>query len=284
MANISHFNQKKREIFLDPSFSDTQKHIGLARFIVITLPVSSFIILFLFSTRKMIRLVYDDILNAPETYYIAHQCNTTSTASAGIASAIFAAYPEANTYSGARKPGTVDVIGRIVNLYSQVYPGSARGTPIDTAEERLIMFRECLKALVPLVCKKNSTERRDTYIAMPYKIGCGLAGGNWPCYLEVLSTFVRFYTRIVIVLYSLEKPKLALREFCAEHNMGSPVYDYLATHASVSIGITEVYSVQNLSVCQEIAENTAAEAMLVLLNTRNSRKRSAEEPPSETKE
>jgi hypothetical protein len=146
------------------------------------------------------------------------------------------------------------------------------------------MFRECLKELVPLVCKKNSAENRDTYIAMPYKIGCGLAGGNWPDYLEALSAFVRCNKRFVIVLYSLEKPKLALSEFCAEHNMESPVYDYLATHASVSVGIAEVYSVQNLSVCQEICEATAAEAMLVLLNARNSRKRSAEEPSPETKE
>lgn len=130
-----------------------------------------------------------NLLNAP-TQYIAHQCNCTSRGSAGLARQIFDAYPEAEyklvpiemairfgmtspkTGKPERipnSPGSISVHGRVINCYAQRFPGHPRGGDISTM--RLKWFRQCLWSISKIPGIQS--------VAFPYKIGCGLAGGNW---------------------------------------------------------------------------------------------------------
>tara|TARA_B110000908_G_C10216087_1_gene432885 strand:- start:50 stop:262 length:213 start_codon:yes stop_codon:yes gene_type:complete len=52
--------------------------------------------------------------------------------------------------------------------------------------DRLRYFEECLDGLVEFFGEESS---EYPTIAVPFKIGCGLAGGNWSKYLELLNDF-----------------------------------------------------------------------------------------------
>ena len=140
------------------------------------------------------------ILEATEDYLI-HQCNCHSTSAAGLASAIFARYPYADTYSDrgeATQPGTISVHDgdrSVVNLYAQRYPGRA-GHGDDSEEQRQVWFRDGLAA-VGQVAGLNS-------VAMPYGIGCGLAGGSWPVYHDMIRDFATAHPHLQVTLYHLK--------------------------------------------------------------------------------
>lgn len=91
------------------------------------------------------------------------------------------------------------IIDRIINMFGQVGMGKPgayfNGGIPDTAADRLLYFTQCLNGLRHL---------SPTSIAMPYKIGCGLAGGDWPTYLAALEKFATTNPSIQIVLYKLE--------------------------------------------------------------------------------
>ena len=53
----------------------------------------------------------------------------------------------------------------------------------DTPEEREQWFKQCLDELGKCDYYQN--------FAFPYKIGCGLAGGNWDHYLHINTTALR---------------------------------------------------------------------------------------------
>ena len=64
----------------------------------------------------------------------------------------------------------------------------------DTLEDRYDYFIECLQKI---------TELNITSIAIPYKIGCGLAGGNWEEYYNALNEWANKNPNIKIVIYKL---------------------------------------------------------------------------------
>ena len=174
-----------------------------------------------------ISIVNGDILNAPETY-IVHQCNCTTLTSAGLAKSINKKYPWADIYSTRKKQGTFrenivslttpDIPGTIkiqsnpfktkhvICMFAQYSPGKISYNTTskkishtkfaDTSYNRSKWFTQCLDAIakeLPFI---------KTF-AFPYKIGCGLAGGDWELYLKHLSNFARLYKRNVII-YKLE--------------------------------------------------------------------------------
>ena len=145
-----------------------------------------------------------DLLKADEAY-IAHQCNCVTTHAGGLAAELFRRFPYADTYAGRKFPidddaaraqfGTIDVLGdgisqrRVINVYAQLYPGRAT-TPSttniphfldDTVVGRLAAFAKCLDAIVQRV--KGTTD----VVAFPDHIGCGLAGGDWPTYRQLIK-------------------------------------------------------------------------------------------------
>jgi O-acetyl-ADP-ribose deacetylase (regulator of RNase III) len=122
-----------------------------------------------------------NLLNS-KTTYIAHQCNCKTNLSSGLAYSIFCKFPHADTYNKSyikRIPGTISVHNNVINMYAQIYPGKSN-YPNDTPELRLQYFKSCLHEISKL---------QGESIAFPYNIGCGLAGGNWQEYKQLISEF-----------------------------------------------------------------------------------------------
>ncbi len=83
------------------------------------------------------------------------------------------AYPD-GTF---RPPGTSIQRGPIVNLLGQFYPGPSKW-PNDSTQNRLEWFAKALYSFRPQDAQK---------VYLPYKIGCGLAGGDWSAYSALID-------------------------------------------------------------------------------------------------
>jgi hypothetical protein len=134
-----------------------------------------------------------NVLDAKEEY-ICHQCNCVTKVAKGLAKDLFERYPDANVYTSRKTysvPGTISVHGTIVNMFAQINPGKPNLQGRDTVENRLAWFKSCLFLIQDL---------EPGSIAMPWKIGCGLAGGDWSVYKSMLTDF-SYDSGIDIVLY-----------------------------------------------------------------------------------
>jgi hypothetical protein len=60
---------------------------------------------------------------------------------------------------------------------------------LDNSENRLSWFEESLQKLRVDIKKKYKIEKTQLKLYFPYKIGCGLAGGDWNEYSKVLEKF-----------------------------------------------------------------------------------------------
>ena len=155
-----------------------------------------------------IQIINQSLLEA-NTKYIAHQCNCITQHSAGIAKAIFDKFPYANTYQYRPWPsilGNIDVCGTeynritlynypsgniyssgvdkneyryVINMYVQYYPGGPK--LFDNYELRLKNLQKCLD-------KVANIENLES-IGFPEGMGCRLAKGFWPDYLNILEKF-----------------------------------------------------------------------------------------------
>lgn len=157
-------------------------------------------------------IINDDILNAKELY-ICHQCNCITRTSYGLAKSISDKYNWADLYkirynSGeVNKPGTIielnhpknpDKFHKVLCFISQIGPKKPNvyknlylDIYNDTYENRKKWFKECLDKL--------DQENYGT-VAVPYGIGCGLAGGIWDDYIKMLDM-----CQTNIILYKLTK-------------------------------------------------------------------------------
>lgn len=128
--------------------------------------------------------------------FIAHQSNCINSGSAaGIAKIIFEKYPYADCYKDRKEPsipGAIDVAGDglfyrgIINMFSQYYPGKAQIGPdrLDSYKDRKIWFHSCLMSIADI-------KDLDS-VAIPYGIGCCLAGGDWIWYEQKLNKFADY--------------------------------------------------------------------------------------------
>jgi len=141
-----------------------------------------------------------DILDMPDKgYWIAHQCNCTSSTISGIAPVIFGKYPMADTRRCRPMPylfGTGTIQGPVINLFSQKHKGKPNQTD-DTQNLRLIAFRESFCSVIGLLGDKPK-------IAMPELIGCGMAGGHHPSYVSLLESICKQYYDIELTLIGYE--------------------------------------------------------------------------------
>lgn len=147
----------------------------------------------------------ESILNAKEQY-IVHQTNSISTNAGGLAAAIFEKYPYSNIYQERLKnkkshpPGTIEIRGNgidqryIINLMGQRYPGESVYKN-DTKANRLEFFKSGLKLIENIPNIKS--------IALPYNIGCGLAGGNWKEYSDIINSFIQKNQNITVAVYKI---------------------------------------------------------------------------------
>ena len=149
---------------------------------------------------KHCQIVEGSLLDA-ETDFMVHQTNCMSKGeAAGIARVIFDRFPYADSYSRRSKlrppllgqmPGDIEVMPSggvdptVVNLYGQFYPGG----PPDVADEidhplnRLMFFRKGLEQLTRVVGRLAVAKVEAVVsVAFPWRIGCGIAGGDWECH------------------------------------------------------------------------------------------------------
>jgi hypothetical protein len=108
---------------------------------------------------------------------------------------IFDKYPYADCYSDRieiSKPGSIDIRGNgienrfIINMHSQYYPGKPKypESNLDGFIAREKYFHQSLLR----VAKIENLES----IAVNWKIGCGIAGGDWNHYLGTLTNFANY--------------------------------------------------------------------------------------------
>jgi len=158
-----------------------------------------------------------DLLQASESFVI-HQCNCITSGARGVAKALFDLWPAADAYKRRRGvhsvPGTIDwapVAGGatvVVGLFAQRAPGKARsGNGDDSRSARLRWFIESLAAFTKAVGLSKAAGASQLTVAMPYLIGCGLAGGHWPDYLSAIRTWAD-RNNAVVRLYDRERQSL----------------------------------------------------------------------------
>lgn len=140
---------------------------------------------------------------------LVHQTNTVSVGrAAGLAKEVFARFPSSNEYveQAVRTPGTVRVFDvsdcdapttAVVNLYGQVHPGKPKPGG-DDAPQRVQFFVSALEAL-----KVEAEQRRFTRILFPHTIGCGLAGGDWDVYRQMIFEFARTVQADVVIVKNI---------------------------------------------------------------------------------
>lgn len=163
------------------------------------------------------QMVKGDLLDAKEKY-IAHQCNAVTNQAGGLAYYIFKKFPHSDIYKhrpfpykavGDDFPGHCIIKGDgkkdrfVVNMIAQYYPGSPTNiiSLLDGLQVREGYFNTCLKQLLHMPDVES--------IAFPYKIGCGLAGGNWVNYLNMLESFaieLKYLQGGRVVIYDNEQP------------------------------------------------------------------------------
>lgn len=135
----------------------------------------------------MIEVINANILTAKEDIII-HQVNCKGVMGAGLAKAIKEKYPlcyqKYREVCANNKPN--ELLGKnqilkmsdgkiIINMFSQLnYGTDKKHTQYDT-------LKECLYK-VYIYAKVNGLT-----VAIPYKLGCGLAGGSWPIVSNIIN-------------------------------------------------------------------------------------------------
>jgi O-acetyl-ADP-ribose deacetylase (regulator of RNase III) len=135
----------------------------------------------------MIKIIHNNLLESKKDV-IAHQCNTVTKYGKGLSKDIFSKFPYSDDYSrdSTRITGTIRIHGDgkehryIANLFAQYYPGKPKY--YETAEKRIAWMASCLKALGDFMNKNNLKT-----LAIPYGMGCGLAGGDWKQYRKLFD-------------------------------------------------------------------------------------------------
>ena len=154
-----------------------------------------------------------DILTADQDYLV-QQCCCTAVRGAGLSKAIATSFPDANPYANRRPmkkggntalsedratPGTSLILGKrkIACLFAQYAQGKPGANEVpDAANDRLRYFETALIDLISKIPTSSS-------LAIPYKIGCGLAGGNWSDYKRVLRKMAAANPTLSFVIYQL---------------------------------------------------------------------------------
>ncbi|MEK4025373.1 macro domain-containing protein [Sporosarcina sp. FSL W7-1283] len=132
----------------------------------------------------MIKQVIGNLLDAPEVI-IGHQVNCKFVMGAGLAKQIRQVYPEAY-YSYMSASHQSDLLGKIqvvninskrtvVNLFAQYnYGRTGLYTDYQALKETLVKLRK--------YASKNNLG-----VALPYGLGCGLAGGDWNTVIKIIE-------------------------------------------------------------------------------------------------
>ena len=157
----------------------------------------------------MIKIIEGDILNAKEDI-ICHQANTMGVMGSGLAKQIKNKYPKVyenyhyicqqalnrkESLLGQVIWGVLTSDGKIIgNLCGQnKYGRDKQYTSYDA-------LKKALTVVYKSVTSPNSV-LKDMTIAIPYKIGCGLGGGDWNIVYEMIEEIFKEYD---VTIYKLK--------------------------------------------------------------------------------
>jgi O-acetyl-ADP-ribose deacetylase (regulator of RNase III) len=152
--------------------------------------------------------------------YIIHQTfaklkidNALNRSGQGLGKALFDRYPYANVYANRVEnyepqqhelPGNIIICGDgikqrfIINAIGQYYPSiSDEHDALDTKLKRQEYFEACLDK----VSRINNIQN----IAIPWGIACGVGGGDWSIYFNMLQTFSKKIMREQNAIVNLYK-------------------------------------------------------------------------------
>lgn len=151
----------------------------------------------------MIKIVEGNILNASENI-IGHQVNCQGVMGAGLAKQIRKKYPEVfHNYSElvSNSKNKSDLLGKmqlvtcgenkwVANIFGQYSYGreNINYTSYIALEDAMIYLRDF-------------AIKHDLTVALPYGIGCGLAGGNWEVVEGMIETAFNDYE---VTLYNFK--------------------------------------------------------------------------------
>lgn len=160
-------------------------------------------------------IVQGNLLNANETF-ICHQCNCMSLSGAGLYTQIAKKFPYADIYKertekinifsaltkrfpDSQSPGNLLIRGNgkdqryVISILGQVKPGapSASFDKTDYPDNELARLNYFNNALSEMTKIQKYVENlpENVSFAFPWKIGCGLAGGNWEYYKRKIDAF-----------------------------------------------------------------------------------------------
>jgi O-acetyl-ADP-ribose deacetylase (regulator of RNase III) len=145
----------------------------------------------------MIEIVTGDIFDAKEKYLL-HQCNCITNKAAHLSKDVFNKYPWADIYARRYAEGIKDTPGQImirgngtdqryvINCLGQYYPGKPKypTSALDGTKVREKYFHECLLRVAKIPDLES--------VAIPWRIGCGAAGGDWDHYLGTITNFAQY--------------------------------------------------------------------------------------------
>ena len=150
----------------------------------------------------MIKIIYGDLLKS-DAEYICHQVNCQGVMGSGVAKQIKKEWPAVfNSYQalcnakaadrsslmGTVQTAKVDEAKAICNIFGQLYYGRDSQCYTDVL---------ALKRAFEEIADNVSIGER---IAMPYRIGCGLGGGDWGVVMDMLSDVFQYHS---LTLYRL---------------------------------------------------------------------------------
>ena len=139
------------------------------------------------------KIIYDNILNAKEDI-IAHQTNCKGVMGSGVAKFIKEKYPE--VYKEYKRycdvEDNTDLLGTmqickcddnkfVANLFGQYSYGCR------TKQTNYEALEESLKSLY------NYAKENKLSVAIPYRIGCGLGGGDWEFVESLINNIFKDY-------------------------------------------------------------------------------------------
>jgi O-acetyl-ADP-ribose deacetylase (regulator of RNase III) len=150
--------------------------------------------------------IVGDLLQQDDHKIIVHQANCQKAMYSGIAGAIRKIYPFAvqadidfplsaddrfGHCSGAFGVGKNGLVKRIYNLYGQFAPGT---------HKRMTDYVKLRSALMEMMDHLDDIGvKNEEAVGVPYKIGCGLAGGDWETVETILRDVAHRYLRDIYI-------------------------------------------------------------------------------------
>lgn len=151
----------------------------------------------------MIKIISGNILNAKEDV-IGHQVNCRGSMSAGLSKQIKKKFPDVyHEYKNkclvySQSPELL--LGKCQIVYTKNKIIANLFGQLDYSRyKKQTNYKALSSALLHLY---NFVKEKNLTIALPYKIGCGLAGGDWDVVMKLIKNVFNDYG---IVLYKLEE-------------------------------------------------------------------------------